>query len=330
MEKWWPLCNRVPALAAKVSDPTHETGCNLRVVPPFSPPMEENLRVTLPDGRTLGYAEYGDPAGEPVVFHHGWPSSRYQAAYLDPKARLRGLRILAPDRPGVGASDPRPGRRLSDWPEDLRGFADRIGIDRFKVFGVSGGGPYALATCALLGERVERAAIVCGAPPLAEKSTRSHMHWAYRTLSSSEKLRRAALPGVVGISRWMIHRGHDHAPMSWMLKSIPEVDREAIRSGGAWEMVTRSFLEAVRPGATGMREDGELYLSEWDFDPTQIRVPLHFWHGKADANLPCKAAQQLCARVPTAEGDWIENEGHYSLPVHYSDHALDWLAAGKS
>ncbi len=287
--------------------------------------MDEDRSLTLPDGRALGYAEYGDPSGDPVMFHHGWPSSRYQAAFLDPMARDRGLRILAPDRPGVGRSDPRPGRGFSDWPADLAGFADALGIDRFKAFGVSGGGPYTLAACARLGDRIERAAVVCGAPPLADKSARSHMHWAYRTLATSRKLRRVAMPAVVRLSRWMVDRGHDHAPMSWMLKSVPDVDREAIRNGGGWEMVTRSFLEAVRNGSDGMREDGELYLSDWDFDPSGIHVPVHFWHGTADANLPCEVAKRLAEKVPNAETDWIEGEGHYSLAMGYAENALDWL-----
>lgn len=290
--------------------------------------MDEDLRMTLPDDRVLGYAEYGDPGGDPVVFHHGWPGSRYQAAFLDPLAKERGVRVLAPDRPGIGLSESRPGRRFSDWPEDLAAFADRLGIDRFKVLGVSGGGPYTLAACARLGDRIKRGAILCGAPPLADKSARSHMHWTYRTLASSGNLRRVALPGVVRLGRWMVRRGRERAPMSWMLKSIPEVDREAIRKGGGWETITRSFLEAIRNGPDGIREDGELYLSPWDFDPSQIRVPVHFWHGKADANLPSGVARKLHDRVPDAECDWIEGEGHYSLPMHYSGKALDWLKEG--
>lgn len=287
--------------------------------------MEENLRLTLPDGRTLGYAEYGDADGEPVVFHHGWPSSRYQAAFLDPLAGDRGLRVLAPDRPGVGLSDRLPGRRLVDWPGDLAAFADALGLDRFAVFGVSGGGPYTLAACAALGDRITRGAIVCGAPPLADPAARAHMHWAYRSMAASRNLRRLALPGVVRVSRWMVGRGMDRAPMSWMLRSIPKVDREAIRHRGGWDMVTRSFLEAVRPGATGMHEDGEVYLADWGFDPADIRVPVHFWHGTADANLPCEVARRLCARVPGAAGDWVEGEGHYSLAMGRAAAALDWL-----
>jgi pimeloyl-ACP methyl ester carboxylesterase len=287
--------------------------------------MNEELQLSLPDGRSLAYAEYGDPIGDPVVFHHGWPSSRYQAKFIDASARQRGLRILAPDRPGVGRSDPRPGRRFGDWATDLQAFADALGLDRFKLFGVSGGGPYTLAACAGLPSRILRAAVVCGAPPLSDKDARAHMHWVYQTLSSSESLRKVALPGVVGLGRWMVRRGHDRPPMSWMLHSVPEVDRIALREGGGWEMVTRSFLEAVRAGADGLRADGELYLKPWDFDPAEIHVPVHFWHGKADANLPCDTARHLCARIPTAAGDWIEGHGHYSLAVHYADQALDWL-----
>ncbi|BCX48146.1 alpha/beta hydrolase [Haloferula helveola] len=287
--------------------------------------MKENEHVTLPDGRKLGFAEYGDPQGIPVLFFHGWPSSRFQAAYLDHDASKRGIRLLAPDRPGVGLSDPMPDRRFGDWPKDVGQFADSLGIDRFRIFGVSGGGPYTLATCEKLGDRVIRAAVICGAPPLADKADRSHMHWAYRTLSGLKSLRRASLPVLLPFSRWMIDRGVDHAPMSWMLKSIPEADREAIHSAGGWDMVIRSYLEAIRNGPGPTLDDGELYLAPWDFEPERIHVPVHFWHGMADANLPCDVAKRLAARVPKAEGTWLEGEGHYSLPVRHSCEALDWL-----
>ncbi len=287
--------------------------------------MKENEQIKLPDGRNMGYADYGDPEGRPVLYFHGWPSSRYQAAFLDDKARSRGLRILAPDRPGVGLSDPLPGRRFSDWPKDVAAFADGLGLDRFRVFGVSGGGPYTLATCAMLGGRVEKAAMICGAPPLADEQDRSHMHWVYRTLAGMKSARRHAVPYLIPLSQWMIARGADRPPMSWMLKSVPPRDREALFTSGGWDMVTRSYLEAVRCGREGMLTDGELYLEPWDFRPEEVSVPLKMWHGRADANLPCEVAQRLCERIPTAEGNWIDGEGHYSIAVYYSDAALDWL-----
>lgn len=287
--------------------------------------MQEDEQARLPDGRMLGYADYGDPAGEPVFFFHGWPSSRYQGKLLHQTANARGLRVIAPDRPGIGLSSSLPRCSFGTWPHDVAGLADALGIQRFRLFGVSGGGPYTLATAAALPDRVLAAAVVCGAAPFSDPSDRAHLHWTYRTLVGLRRARRAAFPVVVRASRWMISRGADHAPMSWMLKSIPAADREAINDTGCWESVTRSYLEAVRKNTAPVLAEGELYLDPWDFSPEEIRVPVAFWHGLEDKNLPCNIAQKLAARVPHAEGHWEPGEGHYSLPLRHCDAVLDWL-----
>ena len=99
--------------------------------------------VTLPDGRDLAYEEYGDPAGFPVLSFHGGLSSRLDAAPADAAARDGGVRLVAPDRPGMGLSTFQPGRRLVDWPADVTSLADALGLERFAVMGWSAGGPYA-------------------------------------------------------------------------------------------------------------------------------------------------------------------------------------------
>lgn len=289
--------------------------------------MKEDEQVRLPDGRSLGYAEYGAPGGDAVLFFHGWPSSRYQGKIMHDFASERNLRLIAPDRPGIGLSDPLPGRRFGTWPQDVAGLADALGIDRFRLFGISGGGPYTLATAAALPQRVIAAAVVCGAPPFGSAEDQANMHWAYRTLAGLKRLRRAATPAVIGASRWMIGRGAERAPMSWMMRSVPPSDREAISDLGCWESVTRSYLEAIRTGAPNVLTDGELYLEPWDFSPEDIRVPVAFWHGTADKNLPCEVARKLAARVPGSTGHWIDGEGHYSLPLRYRTQVLDWLKA---
>lgn len=123
--------------------------------------------VTLPDGRELGYAETGDPDGVPVLAFHGVPSGRLGAAVFDAAAREAGVRIIAPERPGVGVSDPLPGRELADWPTDAAALLDALDIDAAPVFGISGGGPYALACGALAPERFPRVAVCCGVGPMA-------------------------------------------------------------------------------------------------------------------------------------------------------------------
>ncbi len=287
--------------------------------------MKEDEQAKLPDGRAIGYGDYGDPSGVPVFFFHGWPSSRYQAKLLHELAAERGLRVIAPDRPGVGLSDPLPSRGFSHWPQDVAGLADALGIERFRIYGLSGGAPYTLATAAALPDRVIAAAIVCGAPPFADPADRVNMHWGYRTLSGLKRLRRVATSALIPLSRWMIARGAERAPMTWLMSSISPSDRQAIADAGCWESITRSYLEAVRNGTDHVLTDGELYLEPWDFSPEDIRVPVAFWHGLDDKNLPCDVAKNLAARVPGAQGHWEEGEGHYSLPLRYRGQVLEWL-----
>lgn len=122
--------------------------------------------VELPDGRDLGYAEAGDPDGEPGLVFHGWPNCRTFAAAFDEVGRERGLRVIAPERPGFGVSDPDPDRGLTDWPADVTALLDHLGIETAPVLGISGGGPYALACAARVPERTPRVAVGCGVGPV--------------------------------------------------------------------------------------------------------------------------------------------------------------------
>ncbi len=115
---------------------------------------KETIRV--PDGRTLGYAEVGDPAGAPLVYFHGNPGSRldFTSERYDRALRAAGVRFIGTDRPGFGLSDPKPGRGYADWAADVGALADSLGLDRFAVLGYSRGGRYALACAARIPERL--------------------------------------------------------------------------------------------------------------------------------------------------------------------------------
>lgn len=123
--------------------------------------------MRLPDGRHLGYAEYGDPAGLAIIGFHGTPGSRLMFQLADSAARELGLRLLAPERPGFGISTYQKNRTLASYAADIAAFADRLGIKRFAVAGISGGGPYAAACAALLPERVTALALVSPVGPMA-------------------------------------------------------------------------------------------------------------------------------------------------------------------
>ncbi|MBW3661716.1 MAG: alpha/beta hydrolase, partial [Actinobacteria bacterium] len=121
--------------------------------------------VKLRVGRGIGAAHYGDPNGTPVFLFHGFPGSRLEGMLADEPASEAGVHLIALDRPGFGLSDFAPRRTVSSWADDVAEVATILGIDRFGVIGVSGGGPFALACAARIPDRLLGVAFVCGGPP---------------------------------------------------------------------------------------------------------------------------------------------------------------------
>src|SRR5215471_3797154 len=110
--------------------------------------------LRLDGGSVIAFQEYGDPGGTPVIFCHGWPSSRTMAQLADESARSLGVRIISPDRPGISGSSIQVDRKLSDWPSVVERLVDDFEIGEFRILAISGGAPYAYATAVALPERV--------------------------------------------------------------------------------------------------------------------------------------------------------------------------------
>ena len=110
--------------------------------------------IRLPDNRRLAYAEYGDRTGVTVFVFHGLPGSRLGWSMLPDNSLPATARIVAPNRPGYGASDPNPGRTLLDWAEDVEALAHSLEIGKFAIVGISDGGPGTLACAWKMPERL--------------------------------------------------------------------------------------------------------------------------------------------------------------------------------
>jgi pimeloyl-ACP methyl ester carboxylesterase len=132
------------------------------------------------DGSRIAINEYGDAQGAPVFFCHGWPSSRMMAMITEDAARDLGVRIISPDRPGINESAFQTERKLLDWPRTLQQLATELGIEKFRVLGISGGAPYAFASAWALPQQVEAIAVVSGAPPISELTEHDGLLRLYR------------------------------------------------------------------------------------------------------------------------------------------------------
>lgn len=273
---------------------------------------------TLKSGLTLGYAEHGDPDGVPMFYYHGWPSARLQGELMDAVARKHGLRLISPDRPGIGLSDYQPGRTLLDWPETLSQLAAHVGADKFHVMGWSGGGPYVFVTAKAMPERLLSATICCGAPPLTFLG-HDHLLWPYRLMIRL----RHAFPSVLGLvlrlGQWITSGQPDKVPLKWFMGMLGSEDRRVLSDPHIFSVVRGGLMESLRRGPRMVIADADIYLAEWGFEVSTVTPLIHLWHGKEDRNISWKYSKQLADLMPHTTTHWLENEGHYSLPITHAE-----------
>jgi len=278
--------------------------------------------VHLADGRVLGYAEYGPPEGPPLFLFHGLPGSRLAAAEMWP-GEPDTVRVIAPDRPGMGTSTFQPGRRLTDWPDDVRQLADSLRIQRFLVAGFSGGGPHALAVAHGLPDRVIAVASIAGAGPIGTRDGRKALKQANPANRLIFALARKA-PGLL----WPLIAQHAYAvrrhpgkvlDSAARDKSLPEADRQVMTGPALRERMMAAASEAFRQGVRGAIHEAHICARPWGFDPAAIKPPVHIWHGDQDTNVPVAMARYLAGRILGSSVTIYPGEGHLIVPKHWDE-----------
>ncbi len=293
------------------------------------PPHEEPRFWEISPGRRLAWNEYGDPNGSPVMYYHGWPSSRLQARLAHHLAQESGLRIIAMDRPGMGRSTFEPGRTLASWPGLMVRFADALGIGKFGQLGVSGGGPYVLACAAMIPERLTGSAVLGGAVLMEETSGGLRgLHPVYRLLIPIRKLPGAVFSPLFRLAGMAASLNPAKPPMSWALHSLAEEDRKLLlKCPGLTEVLTASFREAsTGSGGRGVMTDAAIYFQPLGVDPGTVHHLIRYWHGGDDRNIPLAMVREFTRQIPGAELIVEDGLGHFSMVIHRAAAALDYLA----
>ncbi len=280
----------------------------------------------LPDGRTLAYVEYGVPGGKPVFYFHGLPGSRLDPTTLDGNDLVKaGLRLIACDRPGMGGSDFQPGRGFSHWPADIVALADRLGLGKFGVWGVSGGGGYVSACARLIPDRLTAAVIVSGAGRMDSPEARAGlpvMGWLMWGLAG----RSARLMGLFLNLTKPRNLGDPAKIRQQMMRTMPPSERAFFEKPGCLEAFMASTLECMRLGVRGMAWDTRLYARPWDFRLEEISFPVRLLHGEADRNVPVAVARKVAASIPGCQATFYPGEGHLGILANHLDEVILTLA----
>ena len=283
--------------------------------------------LELSTGR-VSYFEYGAKDGSPLFFFHGWPGSGRQGEILHTAALELGVRVIAISRPGILGSKLIPNRRLVDWPQFLGQVADKLGIQKFRVLGVSGGGPYALASAYGLPDRIEQAVVISGAPLLRLFGDASQLFWVYRVLLAIRNKSRFALNLLLNFFRLLLPLKIHNIGFRLLAKSMPAADKYALFEKNFIAEVSQSFEDHLGSGAEALISDAEIYLQDPGFRLEDIRMPVTFWHGEVDRNIPIKVTYKMAEMLKQKEVFVSPSDGHYSLALLEAQQILRWMYQG--
>jgi pimeloyl-ACP methyl ester carboxylesterase len=286
--------------------------------------------VTTPDGRELRICEAGAADGLAVVVHNGTPMSRLLFRPHVEDADKRGVRLIGYDRPGYGGSTPQPGRTVADAAHDVEAIADALGIDHLATWGISGGGPHALACAALLPERVVAAASLAGVAPYPAEG----LDWLAGMGEANVIEFGLALEGRDALEPF--HRQE----LAGMLEAGPEGLTEAMRTllSPVDEAVltgeTADYLfEATRVGSEarldGWLDDDIAFTKPWGFELETIDVPVLLWQGREDRFVPFAHGEWLARHIPTVDARLSSDDGHVTLLARRVPQVHEWLIAAS-
>jgi pimeloyl-ACP methyl ester carboxylesterase len=282
--------------------------------------------VETPDGRSLCVESGGDPAGRPVLVHNGTPASRLMADHELKDAEERGIHLISYDRPGYGGSTAKPGRTVADCASDVRAIADAFGIDRLAIWGISGGGPHALACAALLPDLVSAVASLASVAPYGDPSLDYFTGMGQANVDDIKQF----LDDPVAAREQSAKDRED------VLSRTPEMVQEAMESllspadlavltPELASYLCESSRVGLAPGDEGWWDDGVAHMSPWGFDFDDIGLPVQLWHGEQDRFVPIQHGEWLADRIPGVEAHLTETDGHLTLLALHLPEVHEWL-----
>ncbi len=267
--------------------------------------------MTLADGRTLAYEDFGDPDGTPVVFCHGFSDSRLIRNPDDALTASLGVRVVVADQPGVGGSSPQKGRTMADWGPDMEALADHVGFDRFAVAGHSGGGPHAMAVAHHLPDRVTRGVLASPVGPFDEDGFAKML--VMKDLKLVVKLRH-----FHHIIRWAYKSDIKKAKkdMGGFVDAMAEGDESDadtfLADPAQKEMFEANFTEGMVQDEEGLYEM-TMALWNWGFELEDVTQPFDVFYGDADDIISPEMPAHVADRLPNATAHVWAGAGHYGF-----------------
>jgi len=282
-------------------------------------------RITRPDGRTVVYATWGDPDGRPLLQIHGTPGSRRSRSPHEEEYVQAGAHVVTFDRAGYGQSSPWPDRTVFDIADDALAVADELGWERFSVLGISGGGPHALALGVRAPERIHRLGVAVGGTPS------EFVDLDDLIALNREGLRRVREEGRESLEEFLLPIAEQlaadtAAAFDSAMADAPAPDREWMARPEVRATLIEGISEGFAHGPAGWLADSWALSSDWGFALGDVGVPVWFWYGELDRNVPIGAVRKMTEQLDVAAFELIPGKGHFGW-LEQEDQVLATLLA---
>jgi pimeloyl-ACP methyl ester carboxylesterase len=283
-------------------------------------------QISTPDGRVLQVLERGDATGRPVLVHNGTPNSRLLFDADVVRAERQGIRLISYDRPGYGGSTRQPGRTVADCAEDVRAIAAALELERLAVWGISGGGPHAIACAALLPDLVPAVAVLASSAP-----------WKADGLDYFDGMGEMNVEDIrLLFDDPVAARAKCESDRVEMLATSPDELVEylstlltptdaAVLTGELAQYLVDAVRSGLAPGSDGWWDDNVAELSPWGFALDSIRTPVLLRHGRQDRFVPFAHGEWLARHIPGVQAELTDDDGHLTLTERHLDDVHAWL-----
>jgi len=284
--------------------------------------------VRAKDGRELRVVEAGAADGFAVLVHNGTPMSRLLFRPCVEDAEQHGIRLIGYDRPGYGGSTPHPGRNVADAARDIAAIADALDIDRLATWGISGGGPHALACAALLPERVVAAASLASVAPYPAEG----LDWFAGMGEANVAEFGLTLEGREALEPFLRHErdamlAAGPVGLAEAMRTLLSPADHAVFTGETADYMFEAFRAGNEERLDGWLDDDLAFAKPWGFELEQIEVPVLLWQGAEDRFVPFAHGEWLARRIPAVDARLSRDDGHLTLLVRRVGEVHGWLVA---
>jgi pimeloyl-ACP methyl ester carboxylesterase len=282
--------------------------------------------ITTENGRRICFLEAGQPHGVPVLVLRGSPHSRLLYGQWVKDAQWRGIRLICYERPGYGGSTRQPGRTVASAANDVAAITKALALNRLLVWGVSGGGPHALACAALLPGLVVAAAVLGSIAPYPAEGLDYFAGMGEENVADFK----AALKGgethrqALEASASRLLRADRESLMQALPSLLSPVDAAVLTTDFA-DFVLRTVREGIGASRDGMIDDDVAHLTPWGFELSRIRIPVLLLHGEQDQFVPVSHSKWLASKIPDVESRFLAEDGHLTLSLRRIPEVHAWL-----